>query len=111
MAMMKQPAVAGQTTVTASHPHPLSKRARRRARRKAAEGAARYPMSQVAARSDGAILVSTADLTDRDLTGREVERYVTLTEAEASVLRGRLTNALGEAASCFAVTLPKRRQP
>lgn len=109
MPMMKQPATAGQTTVAATHP--LPKRARRRERHRAHEGAALYAKPLVAARCDGALLVSTIDLTDRDLSGREVETYITLTETEARAMRGRVTDAFGEAAAHLAAALPKRRKP
>lgn len=109
MTMVKRPAHAGQTTVPV--PQPLSKRARRRERHKAEEGAELYTRPLVAIRCDGAFLVSTADLTERDLSGREVETFVTVTATEAGPMRRRLIDALGEATAHLAVTLPKRRKP
>jgi hypothetical protein len=63
---------------------------------------------QLALASDGRLLLSTADLAQRDLTGRETFTAIFLTPTEARHILGRLDSAAAEAASRIAGKLPKR---
>jgi hypothetical protein len=63
---------------------------------------------QIAVASDGRILLSVADLSDCDLTGRETFISVFLTPEEARPVIDRVDGAAADAASRLASKLAKR---
>lgn len=68
---------------------------------------------RLATRADGAILLSTKDLGNRDLAGCEVETYVTLQAEQAALARRCLDEGVAEAGAKLVSTFPKKgkRQP
>jgi hypothetical protein len=71
------------------------------------QGAGR-PSPQLAIRVDGAVLLSTEDLTDCDLTGRETFTCIVLRSDELAPFRSRADDAAAAFAAEFGAKLRKR---
>jgi hypothetical protein len=80
--------------------------ARRSGRRRRQGGGILRP--QIAIRADGALLLSTADLGDRDISGREVFTAVVVRPDEEGPVRRRFDDAAALAAAELTAKLPKR---
>ena len=57
--------------------------------------------------SDATVLLSTAEMKDRDLTGRTLWTGIVLTEEEVSLVRGRMVSQQHESASKLISRLPR----
>lgn len=66
------------------------------------------PISHVAVRDDGVLLVSLEDAGDRDLTGREVISFLVLTPEEGAHVRGTVEEGAYTAATSVLGQLPNR---
>jgi hypothetical protein len=65
---------------------------------------------RLAVRADGAILLSTKDLGDRELAGCEVETDVTLPAKQAAFARGRLAECVAEGSAKLVSAFPKKQK-
>lgn len=65
---------------------------------------------QFATRLDGALLLCTHDLANRDLSGREQWTGIVLTSEEKALVLSRLDDCAQEAAAKIAVKLPKKKE-
>ena len=63
---------------------------------------------RLAVRADGAILLSTKDLGDRELEGCEIETYVTLPAEHAAFARGCLAECVAEGSAKLVDAFPKK---
>jgi len=64
--------------------------------------------AQFAVRSDTAVLLSTAEMEDKDLTGRTLWTGVVLTQEELGLLRAHAVNQEDDIASKLISRLPKK---
>ena len=62
---------------------------------------------RLAVRADGAILLSTEELGDRNLAGCEVETYVTLQADQAAFARRCMAECVAEASAKIESTFPR----
>ena len=65
---------------------------------------------RLAVRADGAILLSTEDLGDRNLAGCEVETYVTLQADKATIARSCLAECVAEGSAKLASAFPRKEE-
>ena len=65
---------------------------------------------RLAVRADGAILLSTEELGNRDLAGCEVEIYVTLKADQAALARRCLAECVAEGSAKLASAFPKKEE-
>ena len=65
---------------------------------------------RLAVRADGAILLSTEDLGDRNLAGCEVETYVTLQADKAAIARRCLAECVAEGSAKLASAFPRKEE-
>lgn len=66
------------------------------------------PLSHLALRDDGVVLLSLEDAADRDLSGRQVISFVVLTPEETAFARNEADAAFAGCASVLIARLPKR---
>lgn len=72
-------------------------------------GAQSTSASRLALRDDGKLMISLENADDRDLSGREIIRFMTLNVKETSTTRALVEDALAEGAASIIGRLPRRR--
>jgi hypothetical protein len=65
---------------------------------------------RLAVRADGAILLSTEELGDRNLAGCEVETYVTLQADQTAIARECLAECVAEGSAKLANAFPRKKE-